>query len=125
MDPDLPGLILNSDKALEQKLGMQCLQMGEWTSIYTPKNPTADELRRIAKAAGVHIYLDTGDVVYANRSYLCIHTNEGGTKHIRLPHKTPVRDLINNKEISPYTDEFSIEIPAKSTALYLLGENSH
>ncbi|MBN1418868.1 MAG: hypothetical protein JXP34_08835 [Planctomycetes bacterium] len=49
---------------------------GGWTSYYaiTPALPAAF-YRAIALAAGVHIYDDRDDVLYANRSYVVVHAN--------------------------------------------------
>ena len=44
-----------------------------------------DELRGRLASAGAHVWLDTGDVVFAGRGYLAIHASREGDKRIRLP----------------------------------------
>ena len=46
------------------------------------------QLREIFKNAGVHVYLDSGDVFYIGRNWLCIHSVFGGKKTLRFPFYT-------------------------------------
>ena len=50
-----------------------------WTSVYLG-SPAANAglLRAVARAAGTHRYVDGDDIVYANRSFVAIHTREVG-----------------------------------------------
>ncbi len=116
--------VANAEAGLSAKLSRPARTSGGWTSVYLKNHPSAGELRRICREAGVHIYLDTGDVVYANQSLLCIHVNQGGLKTIRLPAKAGVYDLVHRVEISRGTTEFSLEMEALGTGLFLLNNRA-
>jgi len=49
-------------------------------------------LRNIARAAGVPIYSDAHDVVYADRNYVGIYAPDGGTQTVHLAHRSMVRE---------------------------------
>ena len=74
-------------------------EFDSWNSVYIGAkimNPSI--LRAIAKGAGVHVYLDTDDAVYANKLFLTIHSSVEENKRISLPRKC-------EKVIDVYTDE--------------------
>lgn len=65
-----------------------------WNSLYLAlPNFGPALLRNIARFAGVHIWSASDDVVYANRSMVCLHTAFPGVKTIRLPAPARVTDL--------------------------------
>ncbi len=104
---------------------MAVKQLPEWTSVYVAApNLPATLLRGIAGFAGAHIYSDQGDVVYATRELLGIHTASGGTRRIRLPRIAgEVVDLFTNKTVARGTAVFDVELPRASTVLYQLKQN--
>ena len=75
------------------------------------------QLRNIFKNAGVHIYSDSGDVLYIGRNWLCIHTIFGGKKTINLPFFAKVINVINDQKYSDSTNLIEIEMSSKSTVL--------
>jgi len=107
--------------------GFVIKEFPNWKSIYSAApNLPAGVLREIARYAGVHIYNDDGDVIYATRDLLAIHTAAGGHREIRLPRLAPqVYDLFSNTMISTETDHFEIELPPASTHLYFLGDKKY
>jgi hypothetical protein len=96
---------------------------GDWTSILvsTPRLPS-DVLRSIAREAGVHIYNDQPDALYANDNLLAIHAGEkGGERTLSLPRRAQVVELFSGRVVSEkpvlrFTDELS----PLSTRLYHL-----
>lgn len=92
----------------------------KFTSVYiaTPPAP-AGILRELLKKAGVHIYIESEDVLYVNQSFLAIHTREGGLKHIKLPMEKEVEDAFTGKRLGK-VKEWKVEIPPHRTVLYLL-----
>jgi len=78
------------------------------------------ELREIWKNAGVHFYLETNDVVYAGRKWICIHTLEGGKRTVKLPFYAQVIDPLNNKVIADSTNFIETNLAARSTTLFRL-----
>lgn len=75
------------------------------------------ELREIWKAAGVHLYVDTDDVFYIGRNWLCIHMIKGGSRNINLPFYAQVIDPITDKILSDSTNFVNINLAPKSTIL--------
>ena len=78
-------------------------------------------IRGIALRAGVHIYNLRDDVLYANTSFISLHTAEAGARTIRLPKKTCLYDVYNEKEIARDVSKVTIDLPVRHTVLYFLG----
>ena len=57
-----------------------------WSSVYvaTPNVP-APVLRGIARFAGVHLYNEDGDVLYATPNLLSVHSVSGGPRPSSCP----------------------------------------
>ncbi len=110
------GTIANTPMA-----GLAVRRYPEWTSVYSsaPIIPTA-LLRNLARAAGVHLYTEGGETVYANRSVLSVSVNEGGVRTVRLPRPARVTQLFTGKLVGSGISEFKADIEAKGTGLYHL-----
>jgi hypothetical protein len=97
-----------------------------WNSVYvaTPNLPP-QVLRGIARFAGVHLYSEDGDVLYATRELLSVHTVGGGKRTLRLPRTVEVvYDLFGKKEIARNVQQFEVELAPASTSLFFTGEVS-
>jgi hypothetical protein len=118
-DPEAMPLALFIDSG---KVGMAVKDFGEWCSVYigTTAVPAAI-LRAIAGYAGVHLYLDTDDIVYHNKSYLSIHTKGAGIRNVRLPLHTGVYDLIEDKVVNRDASGFEFWSSGKETKLFFVG----
>ncbi len=80
--------------------------------------------RNIAKFAGVHVYSDSDDAFYADGNFMMIHTKDAGKKRFRLLKKVPeIMEIFTDKTVARNTDIFEVELPAKHTAVYFIGEN--
>ena len=79
-------------------------------------------LHDILQDAGVHFYSEEDDtVIWASREILMLHTAHGGTKHIRLKRTVScVTELFSGKIIATNADEFTDNLNAPDTRLYLL-----
>jgi hypothetical protein len=102
------------------------LESSIWNSIYcaTPNIPPA-VLRGVARFAGVHLYNEDGDVLYANHHLLSVHTVSGGRRRFQLPRQVEVvYDLFNDQIIAQNTSCFEIHLQPASTALYFTGETA-
>lgn len=84
-----------------------------------PRLP-AGLLRAIARKAGVHLYIDTEDIVWASHDLLAISVNRAGARTVHLPQRRTVVDLWSGKTIGEGSDHFVVELPEKSTALLQL-----
>jgi hypothetical protein len=94
-----------------------------WTSVYaaTPNMP-APVLRGIARYAGVHLYNEDGDVLYATRDLLAVHTVAGGKRIFKLPRRVEiVYDLFHGQALAHDADQFEVRLSPASTAMYFTG----
>ncbi len=92
-----------------------------WTTVFSaaPDLP-AVVLRNIARSAGVHLYVESGDQVMANEGFLALHTATGGKRRVRLPQARTVFDLRHGRLVAENVTEFEVSLPARDTALFRL-----
>lgn len=104
------------------KPGFAVKQFPEWTSVYvSAPNLPAAVLRGIARFAGAHVYSDAGDVLYACRDLLAVHTVGGGKRVFHLPRTAEVvYDLFAGRRLAQNVDKLEVTLPPASTALYHL-----
>ncbi|MCX6624990.1 MAG: beta-galactosidase [Acidobacteria bacterium] len=104
--------------------GMAVRTFADWTSIYVAApNLPAPLLRNVARFAGAHIYSGDGDVLYASRELLGVHTVSGGARRFALPRTAgEVVDLFADQVVARNTKQFEVELAPVSTSLYLLRE---
>lgn len=105
------------------KPGLAVKPVDRWTSIYCAvPNLPAPLLRGIARFAGVHLYSEAGDVLFASKELLGVHTVPGGRRVFTLPTEVEVvYDLFGNRTIATDTGRFSVDLPPRSTSLYFNG----
>ncbi len=75
------------------------------------------ELRELWQRAGVHLYNEKDDVLYAGRGWLCLHTNTGGERQIRLPFLAQIINPITQNVMYDSTSTFKVHLAEKSTTL--------
>ncbi|MDP0495466.1 MAG: hypothetical protein Q7Q73_04580 [Verrucomicrobiota bacterium JB024] len=91
----------------------------DWTSVYAAFYPVnAPLLREIAREAGVNIYDEAGDIVYADASLLGIHAATPGTRTIRLPEPADVVDLFSGETVAQDATAFEMDVTEPVTRLY-------
>jgi hypothetical protein len=116
------GNIIYSEGRCRAGLGVK--EFSEWKSIYcaVPNLPAA-VLRGIARYAGVHLYSEVGDILYATKELLGVHTSGGGERTFRLPAKVEqVVELFSGKVIATNTDKIEVILDPASTVLYYTGK---
>jgi hypothetical protein len=104
---------------LEVVLAMK--PMARWTSIYS-LNPVlpAGFLRALARRAGVHLYNDQDDTLYASRSYLTLAADLAGRQRIQLPRRADVFDPFTGNRLWHGVSAFDRDFQAKETAIWRL-----
>ena len=81
----------------------------------------AQLFRNLAKLAGVHQYIETPDVVWANKSMLAVCVDQPGKRAIKLPRPAKVTELYSNKVISAEpVKTFTVDFPENATLLFRL-----
>ena len=64
-----------------------------WNSLYYGSLTLSEEaVRQAARIAGVHVYVDTNDVVTVNQNFLSLYARTEGIKHVKLPFCSDVFD---------------------------------
>ena len=101
--------------------GLVMKEHGTWTAVYSsaPLLP-ASLLRRLAQRAGVHLYVDTEDIVWASRDLLAVSVHRPGPRTIRLPRTAEVTDLYEDSVVARGVDSFQADFPDRSTRVFLL-----
>jgi hypothetical protein len=106
--------------------GLVMKRFKNWTAVYSvvPVN-NRDLLRWLADEAGVHFYIDTPDLVWANEEMVSVCVDQPGKRKIRLPRACAVKDLYQNKPVSSGSKTFSADFDDKTTRVFLLTPNTN
>ena len=104
--------------------GLGVKELGSWRSVYAAApNLPAPLLRGLARYAGVHLYSEARDVLYATPQLLAVHTVGGGARQFRLPGEAEVvYDLFAQEEVAAGCKAFEVELPKRSTTLWFIGD---
>lgn len=99
-------------------------ELPHWRSVYAAVPCLTPELlRNLARWAGVHIYREGNEVLYADRHFICISTGaQAAAGELHLPRSTPVYDVFGRRLVSQGTDTIPLQVPPRSTQLFYLGE---
>ena len=116
------GQVVSSLGRCRHGLGVK--EFDDWKSVYVAApNVPAPVLRGIARYAGVHLYSEAGDVLYAIRQLLCVHTLSGGPRTLHLSRTVEVvHDLFENRRVAEGVDTFEVDLPPRSTSLFYTGD---
>ncbi len=95
-----------------------------WRSIYSAApNLPAPILRGICRYAGVHLYSEQGDVLYATPQLLAVHSQAGGKRVYKLPHPVEVvHELFDDQIVAENTDTIEVNLSPSSTLLFFTGD---
>jgi hypothetical protein len=93
----------------------------DWHSVYSISAALpAAFYRELARWAGVHLYNDRDDTLYACRSYLTISADQAGRRTLRLPRRSDVIDPFTGRRLHAGVREFAQDFAAKETQIYCL-----
>jgi hypothetical protein len=84
----------------------------------------ADLLRSLARRAGCHLYCDADEIIYANRSFLAIHTRTAGTRTFALRRSADVTEVFSGATLGQGVSSFEDRLDAFRTRLYFLGDRA-
>jgi hypothetical protein len=116
-EADVMGKLVGSGRA-----GLVARKFVNWTSVFSAApNLPAVLLRGLAKAAGVHLYVETDDPIYVNKSWIGLHARTGGTKTVTLPKAADVYDMIHKRVLVRAATSFSVELKSGDTMLVYVG----
>ena len=80
----------------------------------------APVLRKIARDAGVHLYTEAGDQVFAAPGWLALHAAVDGERTVRLPARASVRNVFSGTVLGSQTTEFRVRVRRGDTELWML-----
>lgn len=114
--PDMGALAVRDERRGEQ---------GQ-ASVYSALPYLSTELlRNLARFAGVHLYRDGGEILYANRHFVAVHTGaKAATGPLVLPRPSDVYDVFGRRQVARKVDRIELDVPPYSTVLYYLGDGA-
>ncbi|MBM4085384.1 MAG: hypothetical protein FJ272_11390 [Planctomycetes bacterium] len=84
----------------------------------------ADLLRSLARRAGCHLFCDADEIIYANKSFLAIHTREAGERTFNLRRKADVVEVFSGDMLAEGAAQFKDTMDAYRTRVYFLGDRA-
>lgn len=99
--------------ALRQHGGMHSIFLGA-------PLPPPELWMNIFRYAGVHLYSDGPDLIYANARYVAFCANGGGRKTLRLPQRVNLVAALDNRVVARGVDHFVFEAQPKQVDLFRL-----
>ena len=118
----ITGAPYNDTKgAVVERVGLLGVGDGAWRSAALTDYNALDsaKLRELARVAGVNLYVEGDEPVYATERLLAIHAKSGGVKEIRLPRRAKrVTELFSEREVARDVDVFRYEFQTPETALF-------
>ncbi|HOX38498.1 MAG TPA: beta-galactosidase [Candidatus Brocadiia bacterium] len=103
--------------------GMALRENGKWRSIYvgSPDAP-ATVLRCLLSECGVHVWLDSDDVVATNGEFLFVHASSSGMKEIHFPQNCDVHDALTEEIIAKSAVAIRLEMVKGETRMLRLSD---
>lgn len=96
-------------------------EMGAWRSVYSLAPAMSWELlRNLACWAGVHVYVENGDMVWGNDHFLAVYAQSDGERTVRFPRRVDVEDAYHGGWVARGVTELTVEMGRWETALWLL-----
>jgi hypothetical protein len=107
---------------IEQATGMPGLvvkDMGAWRSIYSaaPLLPWP-LMRNIARLAGVHVYDDCGDMLWANNVFLAIYSQSAGKRMLHFPKPMAIEDAYTGSRLGDGVESLELDMGLWETGLF-------
>ncbi len=104
-----------------RKPGLCMKRFKDWTSIWSGvPNLPSPLLRNIAKSAGVHIYSEGDDQVFASERVFSIHAGYDGVRKISFPRKTTIYDPFKKEYVARNVDKAEKFMKKGDTLFWLL-----
>jgi hypothetical protein len=82
--------------------------------------PTPSEILRAYQKAGVHLYTDGGQTVWANRSMVFIHVDEPGTHTVRFREPCRGREIFSGRDFAASSGFTDWGFSDKGSALFVI-----
>lgn len=120
---DDPSVRVLGMAASTERPGLVVKEMGGWRSVYSAAPVLSWEvLRNMARWAGVHLYTDGGDMVWANNAFVAVYPQSDGPRTIRLPRVVDIEDAYEGTLLAARTNRLDLEMRRWHPRLFLLHE---
>jgi PAS domain-containing protein len=118
---DTDASVLGLEQAT-QRPGIVLKDFGDWRSVYSsaPLLPWR-LMRNIARHAGVHIFDENGDMLWANNAFLAIYSQTSGKRQVRFPKPVTVEDAYNGSRLGDGITSLELDMSLWDTRLLYLG----
>ena len=116
-DPHATPLAHYADGAVAAAM----VERGKGRMLFAGVSAASPALYRMAaRIAGVHLYSDQGDALYASGEFLVLHTRDAaGPRTLRLPGLArEVTEIFSGEVVARHAAEFTVDLPAKRTVVY-------
>jgi hypothetical protein len=101
-------------------LAVQTMESG-WRSVYSLAPAMSWELlRNLASWAGAHVYVENGDMVWANEHFICVYAQSDGPRTVRFPRRVDVEDAYAGGWLARGVTELIVTMGKWETVLWLL-----
>jgi hypothetical protein len=96
---------------------------GTWRSVWSgaPAIPV-EILRHIARGAGVHLYVESGDQIISEPGYLTLHAGYSGERLVKLPGQSNIYDAITGELVAKNVKQFQTTMMHGQTSIWKLAE---
>ena len=124
-----PCFQVNDDKSVTLatytdtgKASMAAKRFADWTSIYSASPVINPEImKEFMRKSGVHIYLDTNDLIYVNDSFIGIYPFNEGDRELNLPEASALYEVFRGQELKK-NKTHRIRLQGKKTYLFFRGD---
>lgn len=108
------------------QVGFAMKRFPGWTSVYIGStNVQAYVLRALAGLAGAHLFVEGEDIiVYANESFIALHTERTGSRTVKLVKKADVVEVFDGRAMGAGVASFIDDLPIHKTTLYFTGSRA-
>jgi hypothetical protein len=101
-----------------EEVGLALQAMDGWMSVYCAAPLlTPALLRNLARAAGGHVYLDTGDALSVDDRFLCVHAATDGHKTLHLRAPATVQDAMSGAVLAEQATTVTLPMKRGETRL--------
>ncbi|BBH24966.1 hypothetical protein Back11_63110 [Paenibacillus baekrokdamisoli] len=118
--PDVPYYSIKADKdttvighyeSSPEKVGLAARDFGKWKSVFiAPGALDTSLIRAVAEYAGVHVYMESDDVLQTDGTFFSIHASSAGTKTLKLPANKKVMDALSGEIIGTDTNTIVLDM---------------
>ncbi|MBN2311634.1 MAG: hypothetical protein JXR94_21830 [Candidatus Hydrogenedentes bacterium] len=115
-DPALSAALLGTGP---EGSGWKHIDHGAWRLAWTPEpHPALADVRDIARAAGVHLYHEQDDALYAGNGLIALHAQSAGPKTLRFPAPVALRELFTDAPLEHTGTALSFDLQRNETRCF-------